>query len=199
MFQGAYGDNGSIMYHHGYGYTPYGPYSPATSPIPTLSHDGQLYGTQHYQYPTPYFQSFTPTSGPYPTPDATAKGEIATSGAADQTSLLVDSTNSKSNGISNSGGAKGSNGAVQARPTYQNSSFSMNGSYGGAAFAGGISASGYRFDGLQSPVPWLESPYFSDGQPRPVTSSSMTSSFANGNRFPSSKNQNFHPHSLVRL
>ncbi|PIN18623.1 putative high-glucose-regulated protein [Handroanthus impetiginosus] len=197
MTPGAYGDSGSLMYHHGYGYTPYAPYSPAASPVPTLAHDGQLYGAQHYQYPTPYFQSLTPTSGPYPSPAATAKAEIATSASTDQASLPVDSTNSKSNGIANSGGAKGNNGPV--RPTYQNSSYNVNGSYGRGALPGGIHASGYQdprygFDGLPSPIQWLESPYFSDGQPRPVTSSSMTNSVANGNNVLSSRNQNIRPH-----
>ena len=42
MSAGVYGDNGSIMYHHGYGYVPYGPYPPAGFPIPTVGHDGQL-------------------------------------------------------------------------------------------------------------------------------------------------------------
>ena len=61
LWQGVYGDNGSLMYHNGYGYAPYGPYSPAASPVPTMGHDGHLYGAQSYQYPTPYFQSLTPT------------------------------------------------------------------------------------------------------------------------------------------
>ncbi|KAH6829810.1 evolutionarily conserved C-terminal region 2 [Perilla frutescens var. hirtella] len=197
---GAYGDNGSLMYHHGYGYTPYGPYSPAASPIPTLGHDGQLYGPQHYQYPTPYFQSLTPTSGPYPSPAAPGKGEIATAVAAEQVPLPVDSSNSKSNGIANSGATKGNNGTAMARPTYQNSSFNANGSYGrGALSGGGIPASGYQdprfaFDGLHSPIPWLENPYFSDAQQRPINSSSMTSAVGNGNSVPSSRNQNYRPH-----
>ncbi|RZC77199.1 hypothetical protein C5167_001424 [Papaver somniferum] len=37
-----------LLYHHGYGYAPYGAYSPARSPVPTMGHDG-LYGPQHYQ------------------------------------------------------------------------------------------------------------------------------------------------------
>ena len=41
---GVYGDNGSFMYHHGYGYAPYGPYPPINSPIPIVGRDGQLYG-----------------------------------------------------------------------------------------------------------------------------------------------------------
>ncbi|GFP95647.1 yth domain-containing family protein 2 [Phtheirospermum japonicum] len=198
MTPGVYGDNGSLVYH-GYGYAPYGPYSPAATPVPTLGHDGQMYGAQAYQYPTPYFQSMTPTSGPYPTPAAPAKGEIAASAAADQAPLSVDSTNSKSNPIANTGGGKGNNGTAPVRATYQNSSYNVNGSYGRGALHGGIPASGfqdprYGFDGFQSPIPWMESPYFLDGQPRPVTSSSMTSSVANGNGYSAGRNQNFRPH-----
>ncbi|KAL6511538.1 hypothetical protein OROMI_034701 [Orobanche minor] len=198
MTPGVYGDNGSLLYHHGYGYAPYSPYSPAATPVPTVGHDGQLYGAQPYQYPTPYFQSLTPTSAPYHTPSAPAKDGIATSAAADQAPLSVDSTNSKSNGITNSGVAKGNNGAAPVRAAYQNSSFNVNVSYGRGSFSGGLPASGYQdprygFDGYQSPIPWLESPYYTNGQPRHVTSSSMTSSVAKGNG-PASRNQNFGPH-----
>lgn len=190
-FQGVYGENGSLMYH-GYGYAPYGPYSPAASPVP-VGHDGQLYGAQHYQYPTPYFQSMTPTSGQFSSPAVPSKGEIATAAGADI---------AKPNGLANNGGAKGNNGTTPARATYQNSSFNMNGSYGRGALPGGVPASGYQdpryaYEGLHSPVPWLESPYFSDGQPRPVTNSSMTTS--NGNGVPSSRNQNYRPQMMVYL
>ncbi|XP_024157868.1 YTH domain-containing protein ECT4 isoform X3 [Rosa chinensis] len=41
MTSGVYGDNGSLMYHHGYGYALYGPYSPAASPAPSMGNDGQ--------------------------------------------------------------------------------------------------------------------------------------------------------------
>ncbi|KAF5189005.1 hypothetical protein FRX31_021412 [Thalictrum thalictroides] len=56
---GVCGDNRSLMY--GFGYTPYGPYSPAGSPVPTLGHDGLLYRPHQYQYPT-FYQSPTPTN-----------------------------------------------------------------------------------------------------------------------------------------
>ncbi|CAI9768674.1 unnamed protein product [Fraxinus pennsylvanica] len=169
---GVYGDNGSLVYHHGYGYAPYGPYSPATTPVPTVGHDGQLYGAQHYQYPTPYFQSAT--SGPYPTPAASAKGDISASAGADQAPLSVATGDAKSNGIANSGSIKKNNGSNAAKHTYPNSSYGFNGTYGRSGFPGGIPAS--------------------DGQPRPVTASSMTSSMSNGNGVPSSRNQNFRPH-----
>ncbi|PRQ33435.1 putative 3-isopropylmalate dehydrogenase [Rosa chinensis] len=37
----VYGDNGSLMYHHGYGYALYRPYSPAASPASSMGNDGQ--------------------------------------------------------------------------------------------------------------------------------------------------------------
>lgn len=195
MNPGVYGDNGSLVYHHGYGYTPYGPYSPAATPVPAVGHDGHIYGAQQYQYPTPYFQSLTPTSGSHATPATTGKGEIATSAATDQASLPVES-NSKSNGVANNGGTKGGNGSAPARVAYQNSSFNVNGSYGrGTLPASGFQDPRYGFDGLQSPIPWMENPYFTDGQTRPVTSSSMTS-IPNSNGFTSSRNQNYRPHPM---
>lgn len=192
------------MYHHGYGYTPYGPYSPAASPIPTLGHDGQLYGPQHYQYPTPYFQSMPPTNGQYPSPAAPGKGDLTTLLAADQVPLPMDSSNSKSNGIIKGVATKGNNGTALTRPTYQNSSLNASCSYGRGALPGGVPASGYQdprfgFDGLQSPIPWLEIPYFSDAQPRPMTSSSVTSAVGNGDSVPSSRNQNYKLNLMVRL
>lgn len=194
MSHGVYGDNGSLMYH-GYGYAPYGPYSPAGSPVPAVGHDGQLYGAQHYQYPSPYFQPMTPTSGPYSTPAAAPpKGEISTSAAADQAPLSVDNANGNSNGIVNGGGVKGNNGPAPVRPTtYQNSSFNANGSYGRGA-QNAYQDPRFGFDGVRSPIPWLDGPIFSDGQHRPLTSTAITSSMSNGNGA-ASRNQNLRPHS----
>ncbi|KAJ8574026.1 hypothetical protein K7X08_010537 [Anisodus acutangulus] len=192
---GAYGDNGSVMYHHGYGYAAYSPYSPATSPVPTLGHDGQLYGAQHYHYQ--YFQPLPPTSSPYNTLVAPPKGEIATYAAADRAPLSVDSANGNSNGIAN--GVKGNTGPTSVRPAFQNSSLNANGSFGrGGAFPGGV-ASGYQeprfgFDGVRSPIPWLDGSMFNDGQAWPVSGNSITPSYSNGAAVPSSKNQNVHPH-----
>nr|GMD70861.1 YTH domain-containing family protein 2 [Ipomoea batatas] len=193
---GVYGDNGSLLYHHGYGYAPYAPYSPATSPVPTVGQDGQLYGAQQYQYPAPYFQPMTPTSGAYPTPAAPAKGEIQTSAAVDEAPLSVDSAKGNPNDIANGGAIKGTNGSAPVRPFYQNSSFNANanGSFGRGTLPGGF-ASGYHdprfaYDGLRSPIPWLDVTSFSDGQPRPVSSGSITSASNNS----SSRNPSIRPH-----
>ncbi|XP_022754373.1 uncharacterized protein LOC111302799 isoform X2 [Durio zibethinus] len=199
MTSGVYGDNGSLMYHHGYGYAPYGPYSPAGTPVPTVGNDGQLYGPQHYQYP-PYFQPLTPTSGPFtPNPSAPSQLELSTSAVADQKPLPVETTNPNSNGVANGVTVKGNNGSAAIKPPYQ-SSFNSNNSYGRGAPLGGIPSSGYQdprygFDGFRSPIPWLDGSMFSDGQHRPVTSTGINSSFSKTNNFPSSRNQNFRSNS----
>ncbi|XP_004504214.1 YTH domain-containing protein ECT4 isoform X2 [Cicer arietinum] len=171
MTSGVYGDNGSLLYHHGYGYAPYGPYSPAGSPVPTMGNDGQMYAPQHYQYP-PYFQPLTPTSGPFtPTPAVHPQGDVSTSVAADQKPLSVEAANGNSNAVSNGVSAKG------RTPTsgYQDPRFG--------------------FDGVRSPIPWLDAPIFSDGKARPVTSTAITSSISSGNNVSASRNQTYHPNS----
>ncbi|CAJ1921685.1 unnamed protein product [Sphenostylis stenocarpa] len=57
MTQGIYGDNCSYMYHQGYGYAPYGTYSPPSSSSPMIQQDGQHYALQQYQYPCSYYKS----------------------------------------------------------------------------------------------------------------------------------------------
>ncbi|KAJ4970073.1 hypothetical protein NE237_003172 [Protea cynaroides] len=198
MSPGVYGDNGSLMYHHGYGYAPYNPYSPAGSPVPTMGHDGQLYGPQHYQYPAPYYQPPTPPNGPYtPNHPTATQGDVSTSVASEQAPLPVETTKGNSNGIAN-GNANGNNASGPLRPNYQNSSLNSNGSYMRGVLPGGIPASGYQdprfgFDGMRSPIPWLDGPVFSDGQPRPVTSSSVSSTVSHISNGPSGRNQNLRP------
>ncbi|WVZ26454.1 hypothetical protein V8G54_004998 [Vigna mungo] len=166
---GVYGDNGSLVYHHGYGYAPYGPYSPAGSPVPTMGNDGQLYGPQHYQYP-PYFQPLTPTSVPFtPTPAVLPQGEVSTSVAADQKTLPVEAANGNSNGVANGGNAKGNNSVAPVKQANQNSSYSSKASNERVAMPGRGPTSGYQdprfgFDGVRSSIPWLDAPLYSDGQ-----------------------------------
>ena len=187
------------MYHHGFGYAPYGPYSPAASPVPTVGNDGQLYGPQHYHYPS-YFQPVPPTSGLFsPNPAAPSQGVLSTSAAAEQKPLPVETANANSNGVANGGTVKGNNGSAAIKPSHQRS-FNSNNSYGRGAPLGSIPASGYRdprygFDGFRSPIPWLDGSMFSDGQHRPVTSIGINSSFSKENNFPSSRNKNFRSNS----
>lgn len=67
-----YTDN-SLVFHTGYGYNsqmPYGPYSPVTTPLPSVNGDTQLYppqqytfsGSPYYQHPVPPTLPFTPVS-----------------------------------------------------------------------------------------------------------------------------------------
>ncbi|XP_015571291.1 YTH domain-containing protein ECT4 isoform X2 [Ricinus communis] len=173
MTSGVYGDNGSVMFHNGYGYAPYGPYSPAASPVPTMGNDGQLYGPQHYQYP-PYFQPLNPTSGPFtPTQPTNSQGEPCTSAAPDQKPISVDATKSNCTGIVNGGGVKGNNGSTPYKPIYQNSSLSA---YGRGVLPGGIPGSGY-----QDPRLGFDGQYRSTG----------ITPFSKSNNTPSSKNNNF--------
>jgi hypothetical protein len=186
MNSGVYGDNGSVMYHNGYGYPQYGPYSPATSPVPTMGSDGQLYQLQQYRYP-PCLQPLTANSAPY-TPIA----------SADQKPLPVETANSNPNVVANGVVVKGSNGYAPPKPTYQ-SSFHSNNSYRKGEFPGPMSAPApayknprFGLNSLSSPNPWLDGSAFSDGQQRPVAN---TTSFSKVNNVPTSRNHDYHPNS----
>lgn len=184
-----YGDNGSIMYPHGYGFAPYGAYPPPGSPVPATGHDGQLYGPQHYQFPPPYYQSPTPNaSNQVPSTQA----EVSTSVSAGQGPVSAENAKGTANGKFN-GNNKG---PPLATPTQLNMSENPNGAYGGV-MPGGMPPTGYQdprfgYDGVRSPVPWLDGAVYSDGQPRPVPNSSAASPVSN---MSSARNQNVGPHS----
>ncbi|PKI61351.1 hypothetical protein CRG98_018253 [Punica granatum] len=190
LTSGVYGEDGSLIYHPGYGYAPYGPYSPAGTPVPG---NDQLYGTQHYHYPSPYFQPLAPTSAPYnANPTAPPQGEVSASSAADQKPLPIETVNSNS-GVTTNGAVKGTAGSAPVKSAHQ-SSFNSNGSFGRGAFPG-YQDPRFGFDGMRSPIPWLDGSVFSDGQPRPVTSGAMNNTISNANSAPSSRNQQFRPNS----
>ncbi|KAL8217273.1 hypothetical protein R6Q57_024110 [Mikania cordata] len=114
---------------YGYGYAPYGAYSPAGSPSPTAAYDCQFFGAQHYEYPNEYFQPATPTVGPCFATTSPTKGEATTPKICDQPSLAANSA--KGSG-GNHVGSKGNNGLISVKlAPYQNSAFNANGSYGG--------------------------------------------------------------------
>jgi len=166
---GVYGENGSMMYP-GFGYAPYGPYSPAGSPVPTPTHDGQLYGAQQYQYPSPYFQ-------PVPQVTVPPKGDLSKSAATGQSPLTVENATS---GIPNST-VKGNAGSAPVRPAaYQTPVFNSTGSYNRV-----------QDPRVHSSVPWLDNSIYSNGQPRNSTNSVP---LTNANGF-ASKNQNNRSHS----
>ncbi|KAK1356206.1 YTH domain-containing protein [Heracleum sosnowskyi] len=177
----------------GYGYTPYGPYTPSGSPVPNVAHDGQLYGAQQYHYPTHYFQPLTPTSGPYPTPAAPVKGEMSTTGAGDKSTLAVENANVNSNGIANVGVVKANNGSAPPK-SFQSSSYNNNASFGRGTLPGGVPTSAYQnprfgYHSLGSTVPWMDVPLYSDYS-RSMTNTLIMSSISSGNGIPSSRNQN---------
>ncbi|KAI9087277.1 hypothetical protein K1719_030747 [Acacia pycnantha] len=72
---GLYNDNSSLLFHSGYGFNPqmpYGPYSPVTTPLPSVGGDPQLYSPQQFSYSgPPYYHQLVSPSLPYissPTP-----------------------------------------------------------------------------------------------------------------------------------
>nr|KAJ0192303.1 hypothetical protein LSAT_V11C800453680 [Lactuca sativa] len=101
-----YGGKFVAISFYGYGYAPYGPYSPTGSPMPTVGQYGELYGAQHYQYPTSYFPPMTPTTPYSPVP---LKGEITTT--KKEPNLSLDTTKGNPNGV------KGNTASTPVSPT----------------------------------------------------------------------------------
>ncbi|KAI3924371.1 hypothetical protein MKW98_032572 [Papaver atlanticum] len=192
MTHGVYGDNGSLLYHHGYGYAPYGAYSPAGSPVPTMGHDG-LYGPQHYQYPTPYYQSPTPPpTGSYSSNQTSAATtDVPTSVAADQTPASVEAVNGNANGVSKaSAGGNNNNGAAPVKSANPNSTLNSNGSYGRGVLPGSVPTypdPRFSYDGMR---PWIDGSVFPDGQARPATSNSLSSTVSHINGLQSGRTPN---------
>ncbi|XP_011625785.1 uncharacterized protein LOC18440791 isoform X2 [Amborella trichopoda] len=96
---GVYNENQSVVYHPSFGYNPqmpYGPYSPATTPLPSVRGDGQLYPPQQYSFAGPYYQQPVPPGLPYinsPTP--LSQAELSSPSAIDQQQggFLADASN----------------------------------------------------------------------------------------------------------
>ncbi|XP_071696592.1 YTH domain-containing protein ECT4-like [Rutidosis leptorrhynchoides] len=124
---------------YGYGYSPYGPYSPIASPVPAVGQDGQYYGAQSYQYPS-YFQPLTPTGA--------SKG--------DRKALSAAKVNC--NGVS----SKGTTGPTPLKSTpYQNSGYNAKVSYGKGA-QGGYQDLRYGVGGAYSPFTWFDASMYSE-------------------------------------
>ncbi|XP_050223019.1 YTH domain-containing protein ECT1 isoform X2 [Mercurialis annua] len=86
---GVYNENGSLLFHAGYAYgpqVPYGPYSPVTTPVPSVSGDGQLYSPQQFPFSgSPYYQQFGLPNSPYMTPTtAVPQPDLSMLGSIDQ-------------------------------------------------------------------------------------------------------------------
>ncbi|KAK3443464.1 hypothetical protein EUGRSUZ_B03591 [Eucalyptus grandis] len=194
---GFYGENGSLMYHHGYGFAPFAPYSPATSPVPG---NDQTYGSQHYHYPSPYYQSVTPTATPFTTGLAAPPSvELATSAAGDQKPLPAETVNGNSNGATK-GAVKGSNKSIPSKMSKQKPPYNINGSFGRNSLPGGVAPGcqdpRFGFEGLCTPFPFFDGSVFSDGQLGPVANPAMMNSFINPNNG-SARNQHAHPNSNI--
>ncbi|OMO62323.1 hypothetical protein CCACVL1_22891 [Corchorus capsularis] len=165
----VYGDNGSYMYQQTYGYMPYGAaYSVPSSPVPSMGHYG-LHAIQEYHYPSPYYQPLLQTS------QANASlVEFSNLGAADQALLSVETNKGNSTTIASAGGLSGNNGSGSLKSTFKGSSLNPNASYKRGGLPTGNLSQGYQdprfsYDGVQSPIPWLDMPMYSNGQSEHAT------------------------------
>lgn len=173
FFQGVYGD----MYHSGYGYASYAPYTSPGSPAPSLGHDGSYYGTQQYQFPGSFYQPQIPKKA------YTKKSNNSTQGVSDTPTLSADVANPGSN---NMNGNKNM----------------MKSSYAKVASANGVASSSYQNQtrvGKKSP--WSEGNIFSDKQNVPAVTSTGSTTGLNGNNKLQGSNQNHRPipHYMVSL
>jgi YTH domain-containing family protein len=168
LLQAVYGDI------YGYGYAPYGAYSPATSPVPTV--DGQMFGAQHYQYPTAYFQPPTPVP-------STTQSDLQSSKNPEKPAAKADPAKT-TNGVPN-GTAHSNSGTVPLASSQQNSSLTPDGTYR-APLLGGVPSAGYLdttygYDSTGAHFAWYDGSAYANGQQRATTTNHFPSStFGNG-------------------
>ncbi|KAG0477116.1 hypothetical protein HPP92_013957 [Vanilla planifolia] len=190
MPHGAYGD----VYHHGYGYTPYGPYC-SGSPVPAMGHDSQMYGAQHYQYPSPYFQPQASANASYSSNHSPSQGDVAPSAATIQSAVSVDAAKSNSKGVVANVNAIGNSGSMPSKQGQQNSSLISNGSYGRGVLPGAHPSSGYQdsrfgIDGIRSPIPCADGPAYPNPNLGPATANAASSTASHSTSSNSARNQN---------
>ncbi|XP_039067533.1 YTH domain-containing protein ECT2-like isoform X2 [Hibiscus syriacus] len=181
-----YSDNGSYVYPQTYGYMSYAPYSILSSPLPAMGHEGQLHALQEYYYPSPYYQPFQPTS------QANASQvDVLSFSLADQASLPVEANKGNSSTIR-------SGGSGSLKSTFKSSSVNPNAFYKGGGLPTGNLSQGYQdprfsYDGIQSPIPWLDMSMSPNGQSEHAANSGFSSYT---NNLSSDRNQNLHalPH-----
>ncbi|KDP39708.1 hypothetical protein JCGZ_02728 [Jatropha curcas] len=162
--EGIYGNNETAMYPQGYGYTSFGTYPSVDSTVPTMGNDGQLYGTEHYQYPSPFYQApiangtlYTHNRG------SVSQTEAPASAAVDKGALSVVTAAGNPNTTLNGGSLNRSNGPKPFRPTNQKSSSNFNNSYKRGGLPAGFTPAYHGYDQYQSPMPWLDASMFSNG------------------------------------
>ncbi|XP_078430878.1 YTH domain-containing protein ECT2-like isoform X2 [Wolffia australiana] len=174
--EGVYGD-----YYPGYGYAPYGAFAPG-SPVPAAGPDGQIYGHQQYQYPGLYYVPPTPTSSALTstTQPPSSQAEVPTSTtASEEAATPLDSTKTTTKVSAND--------VVPAKHNHQKPLTGFNGQRGSAAVPGGIPAGyppdlRYAYDGMRSPIQWLDGPTYLDGQHRHASNSTLSSVGLNSQR-----------------
>uniref|UniRef100_A0ACD5WQU7 Uncharacterized protein n=1 Tax=Avena sativa TaxID=4498 RepID=A0ACD5WQU7_AVESA len=160
---------------YGYGYAPYGAYSPASSPVPTV--DGQMFAAQHYQYPAAYYQPATPVP-------STTQGDQQTSANADKPAAKADTAKTTTNGVSN-GTVHSNSGTAPLGSSYQNSSLTPDGTYR-APVLGGVPSTGYvdstyGYDTTGAHYAWYDGSAYTNAQQRTTTASHTPSSaYSNG-------------------
>jgi len=177
LLQAVYGDI------YGYGYAPYGAYSPATSPVPTV--DGQMFGAQHYQYPTAYFQPPTPVP-------STTQSDLQSSNNPEKPAAKADPAKTTANSVPN-GTAHSNSGTVPLASSQQNSSLRPDGTYR-APLLGGVPSAGYLdttygYDSTGAHFAWYDGSAYATGQQRTTTTNHYPSSTFSGNGS-SARNQN---------
>jgi hypothetical protein len=156
---------------YGYGYAPYGAYSPASSPVPTV--DGQMFSTQ-YQYPTAYFQPPTPVP-------STTQGDVQPSVNPEKPAAKADPTKTTTNGVIPNGTAHSNSGTVPLASSHQNSSLTPDGTYR-APLLGGVPSAGYLdstygYDSTGAHFAWYDGSAYTNGPQRTPTTNYMPSSY----------------------
>ncbi|KAF2288224.1 hypothetical protein GH714_005168 [Hevea brasiliensis] len=181
MSHGIYGNNETGMYNQGYGFTTFGAYPSTNCTVPTIGNDGQLYGTEQYQYPNPFYQAPTSTGSLYSPDSASASQlEFPTSAAADKVALTVGTTSGHPNNTVNTGSVNRSSGPRPFRPSNQNSSSISSVPYNRGGLPTGFPSFGYHgprfgYDGFQSPMPWLDTSMLPNGPPGHAISTGFSS------------------------
>lgn len=151
-----------------YGYAPYG--------VATLGHDGQMYGSQNYQYPSTYSKQQNSTAK---LPSNGKSEKLAPSLQGDVSTVGVDEVK----------GLKNSNSALKV----DRNTPSSNGSYGRS----NVHSGSYQNQTSWSHYPYNSSEMFSDKQQK--LASNRNSTVSNAKTKGQSKNQNTrqYPHLMV--
>jgi len=132
------------MYHHGYGYTPYGTYAPANSSSPMIQQDGQHYALQQYQYPCSYYKSPASADVSFTPNKITAtQEEISTAVDADHVASLNVTSKGNTVNMANSDFTN-KNGLKSFLTGSQHTTLHSNDSYQGTSLPPYAPLSGYQ-------------------------------------------------------